>query len=81
MRNRYVFLADLAAIGTAVLGAFVLRFDWRFFEYRPEFLAFLAVAFLTKPGIFYCFGLYRRYWRYAAVRDLNPDYSGRVRYR
>ena len=30
MRNRYVFLADLAAIGSAVIGAFVLRFDWRF---------------------------------------------------
>ena len=71
MRNRYVFLADLAAIGTAVLGAFVLRFDWRFFEDRPEFLTFLAVAFLTKPGIFYWFGLYRRYWRYATVRDLK----------
>ena len=71
MRNRYVLLADLAAIGSAVFGAFVLRFDWRFFEYRPEFPAFLAVAFLTKPVIFYGFGLYRRYWRYATVRDLN----------
>ena len=38
---------------------------------RPEFPAFLVVAFLTKPAIFYGFGLYRRYWRYATVRDLN----------
>ena len=71
MRNRYVFLADIAAIGVAMLGAFVLRFDWRFFEYRPEFSAFLAAAFLVKPAIFHRFGLYRRYWRYATVRDLS----------
>ena len=71
MRNRYVFLVDLAAIGSAVLGAFILRFDWRFFEHRPEILVFLAVAFVIKPAIFYGFGLYRRYWRYATVRDLK----------
>ena len=71
MRNRYVFLADLVAIGTALLGAFVLRFDWRFLQYRPEFPVFLAAAFLIKPAVFYGFGLYRRYWRYATVRDLN----------
>ena len=71
MRNRYVFFADLAAAGSAVLGAFVLRFDWPFFQYRPELPAFLAAALLIKPAIFYAFGLYRRYWRYATVRDLN----------
>ena len=70
MRNRYVFLADVVAIGSAVLGAWVLRFDWRFFQYRPEFPVFLAAALVIKPAIFYGFGLYRRYWRYASVRDL-----------
>ena len=37
----------------------------------PEFSAFLAAAFLVKPAIFHRFGLYRRYWRYATVRDLS----------
>ena len=71
MRNRYVLLADVAAIGCATFGAFVLRFDLRFFQSRPEFPAFLAAALLIKPTIFHGFGLYHRYWRYATVRDLN----------
>ena len=71
MRNRYVFLADVVAIGSAAFGAFVLRFDWLFFQYRQEFPVFLAAALVIKPAVFYGFGLYRRYWRYASVRDLN----------
>ena len=70
MRNRYVLLADLAAIGSAAFGAFVLYFGWEFFQSRQEFPIFLAAAFLTKPITFHWFGLYRRYWRYATVNDL-----------
>jgi FlaA1/EpsC-like NDP-sugar epimerase len=71
MRNRYVFVADLAAIAVAAIGAFVLRFDWQFLQARPEFLAFLLAAVAIKPAVFYGFGLYRRYWRYASIRDMN----------
>ena len=70
MRNRYVLLADIVAIGSAAFGAFVLQFDWWFFQYRQEFPVFLAAALVIKPAIFQRFGLYRRYWRYASVRDL-----------
>ncbi|MEZ5290836.1 MAG: nucleoside-diphosphate sugar epimerase/dehydratase [Vicinamibacterales bacterium] len=74
MRNRYVFVADLVAIALCVLGAFVLRLDW-FFTGQPEYVAafryFLAAAFLVKPAVFYVFGLYRRFWRYAGTRDLS----------
>ena len=70
MRNRYMFLADVAAIGCAAFGAFVLYFDWRFFQSRPEFAAFLPASLLIKPTLFYGFGLYQRYWRYATVHDL-----------
>ena len=41
MRIRYVFLADLVAVGSAAFGAFIPYFGWRFFEYRPEFPASL----------------------------------------
>ena len=44
MRNRYVLLADLPAIGCAAILAFALRFDWLFFRARPEFLPFLIAA-------------------------------------
>jgi FlaA1/EpsC-like NDP-sugar epimerase len=70
MRNRYLLAADLPLIACAAIGAFTLRFDWLFFQSRPEFLSFLIAALLIKPVVFYGCGLYARYWRYATVRDL-----------
>jgi len=73
MRNRYVLAADVAAIALSVLGAFVLRLDWFFTrspEYTASFTFVLLAALAIKPPIFYLFGLYSRYWRYAGVRDL-----------
>ena len=71
MRNRYVLLADVVAIGLAATGAFVLRFDLFFFSHRPEFLNFLVASLCLKPIVFYSFGLYRRYWRYTSLDDLR----------
>lgn len=75
MRNRYVLIADLAAIALCALGAFVLRLDW-FFDRQPEYTAafrfFLVAALVAKPLVFFAFGLYRRYWRYTSTRDLSP---------
>ena len=70
MRNRYVLLLDLPLFACAAIGAFVLRFDWLFPHYRPEFLPFLAVVLLVKPPVFAAMGLYRRYWNYATAMDL-----------
>lgn len=73
MRNRWVLAADVVAIALSVLGAFVLRLDW-FFNRQPEYTAafwfLLGASLLVKPAIFYAFGLYGRYWRYATARDL-----------
>ena len=73
MRNRWVLVADLAAIALSVLGAFVLRLDW-FFNRQPEYTAafwfLLGSSLLVKPPVFFVFGLYGRYWRYATARDL-----------
>ena len=71
MRNRFVFVSDVAAVAIAAFGAFVLRFDWWAVQYRSEFPVFIATALIVKPAIFFWFGLYRRYWRYATVQDLN----------
>lgn len=70
MRNRYVLLADAGLIPIVAFAAFALRFEWRFYTERPEFLAFVAAAFVIKLTVFYLFGMYRRYWRYASVPDL-----------
>jgi FlaA1/EpsC-like NDP-sugar epimerase len=73
MRNRYILFADTAVIALSVFGAFVLRLDWFFTRSSDNTLSFLvclAAAVALKPPIFYGFGLYTRYWRYAGVRDL-----------
>lgn len=70
MKNRYVLLADLPLIALAAWAAFTARFDWAFYENRPEFVLYLVGALAVKPVVFLLFGLYRRYWRYASISDL-----------
>jgi len=70
MRNRYVLLADAFLLAAAMTGAFVLRFDLEFLQARPEFWFFLVMAWLVKLPVFYGFGLYHRYWRYASAVDV-----------
>ena len=70
MKNRYVLLADLIVFGVAVFGAFGLRFDWFFATNRPEFVPYVIAAALIKPVVFYLFGMYGRFWRYATVDDV-----------
>ena len=70
MRNRYVLLGDLPAIGLAAFAAFALRFDLFFVSYRPEFARFLLAALIVKPLVFFPFGMYRRYWRYGNIDDV-----------
>jgi FlaA1/EpsC-like NDP-sugar epimerase len=70
MRNRYILLADVCLIPLVAFAAFALRFDLRFYTTRHEFLPYLAAAVVIKPIVFYPFGMYRRYWRYASVQDL-----------
>ena len=70
MRNRYVLLADLPLIAIAAAAAFAVRFDWRFYDQRPEFPAFVLAAMIVKPAAFLLTGMYRRYWKYASVEEL-----------
>jgi FlaA1/EpsC-like NDP-sugar epimerase len=73
IRNRFILVADIVAILLSVLGAFVLRLDW-FFTRSPEYIGSfqlsLIAALVIKPPVFFFFGLYQRYWKYAGVRDL-----------
>lgn len=70
MRNRYLLLADVLVLSLAAWGAFALRFGWLFFDQRPEFPLFFVVALPTKIVLFFAFGVYRRYWRFAGFWDL-----------
>lgn len=70
MRNRYLLVADFVAIMLAAWGAYAFKFGWLFSEERPEFLPFLVLAVAVKLGVFFAFGMYRRYWRYVGFWDL-----------
>ena len=72
IRNRYVFLGDLALIVVSVMGSFALRLDvGQLPFYFPAILIMMGVALLTKVPIYYAFGLYRRLWIYASTSELR----------
>ena len=73
IRNRTILLADLVLIVTAVLASYALRLELgaAFAFYLPTAWVMVAVALLVKPVVYHFFGLYRRYWVYASVRELR----------
>jgi len=56
-----------------VLGSFALRLELgdRFIYYLPQALLMIILALLIKPLVYYFFGLYRRLWIYASVREMR----------
>ena len=72
MRNRYLLLLDVALLAVAPTLALVMRVDsaeW-VASYVPALVHFTLLALVVKLTIFFFFGLYRRYWRYASVDEL-----------
>ena len=72
-RNRYILLLDLLAIVAAVLGSYTLRFEFmeQFDPYLLSALWMIGIALLTKPVVFYFFGMYKRLWSYASIQELK----------
>ena len=72
-RNRTVFVGDLILIIVCVIGSFVLRVPLgaRLFDFRYQILTMIGVALITKPLVYNQFGLYRRVWAYASIRELK----------
>jgi FlaA1/EpsC-like NDP-sugar epimerase len=64
---------DLFLIAVAVLGSFALRLDFgsRFIYYLPQALRMLGLAFLIKPVVYSLFGMYRRLWIYASIKEVR----------
>jgi FlaA1/EpsC-like NDP-sugar epimerase len=72
IRNRFVFIGDIALIIVSVLGSFALRLDVGELPfYFPAVLLMSTVALLIKIPVFYFFGLYRRLWIYASTGELR----------
>lgn len=72
-RNRTVLLGDLLFIVVCVLASFVLRVPLgaRLYDFRYQILIMIVVALIVKPLVYYQFGMYRRLWAYASIRELK----------
>ena len=71
LRNRYFFVADILLVSLAAAASFYLRLDaGQIIPYLPTLAVVTVVSAVVKPLVFFFFGLYRRYWRYASVDDM-----------
>jgi FlaA1/EpsC-like NDP-sugar epimerase len=72
VRNRYLLLGDIFLSLVAVLASFLIRLELIaiFPTYQQSLIWMLIVAAAIKPLVYYLFGIYRRLWRYASVREL-----------
>jgi FlaA1/EpsC-like NDP-sugar epimerase len=70
LRNRYLFGADLVITALSVLIAFGLRLPQEQLEiYLPTAAGMIVAALLVKPVVYWRFGLYRRFWAYASMKE------------
>jgi FlaA1/EpsC-like NDP-sugar epimerase len=71
IRNRFFLLSDLLLTALSPILAFALRLEIPlFWSYLPICIPFVFLAIAIKAPVYYLFGLYRRYWRYASVREI-----------
>jgi FlaA1/EpsC-like NDP-sugar epimerase len=73
LRNRYILLTDLICIVISVWASFALAVGWKAVlpTYAPALVWMLGLALLTKPLVYYLFGLYRRLWIYASMAEVK----------
>jgi FlaA1/EpsC-like NDP-sugar epimerase len=73
LRNRHVFMLDIALTVIAVWGSFALRLELGAIlpTYSQAVFWMTVLALAVKPAIYYLFGLYRRIWIYASVSELK----------
>ncbi|MEN8240379.1 MAG: nucleoside-diphosphate sugar epimerase/dehydratase, partial [Chloroflexota bacterium] len=73
LRNRYIFALDLGFIILSVVLSFLIRlslFQVQY-DYPLTLWVMLGTALVVKPLLYWKFGLYQHFWRYASVRELS----------
>jgi FlaA1/EpsC-like NDP-sugar epimerase len=72
IRNRYMLLGDVLLILVSILASYMIRLELvgMFPTYTISMLWMMGIAFILKPLIYFFFGIYRRIWRYASIREL-----------
>lgn len=80
LRNRHFLGLDLLLLSFSPWLAFVVRTDglnsqpagWDILSrFGVGLITYTLLALLVRLVIFYAFGLYRRYWRYASIEELD----------
>ena len=73
LRNRHFLIADLLFWTVSPTVALLIRTDASadLTRYLPALLLFTLLGLLILPLVFYHFELYRRFWRYASVDELD----------
>ena len=70
-RGRHLFVYDVLAALVAVIGAFALRFDAsNVLHSMAPYLPVALLPVIIQPVTNYAYGLYRREWRYASLREV-----------
>lgn len=72
MRNRHIFILDIVLLAVTPTLALVMRVDTASLVagYASPLIRFTVLSLAIKLLVFFMFGLYRRYWRYASVDEL-----------
>ncbi len=72
IRGRHLLLIDLLTMSVALVAAYVIRYEalWQIGPYLKRNLYLFATVLLVRPLVYYFFGLYRRWWRYASVSEM-----------
>ena len=70
--NISLLLADIIITMVAIIAAFALRLEGdRVSDYIQSLYWMILISLLIKPVIYYLFGLYRRLWAYASIKELT----------
>lgn len=72
IRNRYLLIGDILLSLVSVLASYIIRLELIaiFPTYQVSLLWMLGIVVIVKPLVYYFFGIYRRLWRYASIREL-----------
>ncbi len=77
IRNRYLLMGDIFLSLVSVLASYIIRLELIaiFPTYQVSLLWMLGIVVIVKPLVYYFFGIYRRLWRYASIRELVLIFS------
>jgi FlaA1/EpsC-like NDP-sugar epimerase len=72
LRGRHLLFLDLFSVILAIIASFAIRYEAlvRVGPYIWHNAFFFGIVLVVRPIVYYLFGLYRCWWRYASVPEL-----------